>query len=68
MGAVLRDVMHHTIFPRTGKNSAHYSGLFMGATFVHPCLIPHMGFRFNCARNPGFGVGFDRILNPDPLA
>lgn len=68
MGAGLRDVMHYTIFPCTGKTSAHYSSLFTGARFFQPCLIPHMGFRFNCVRSPGFEGGFDRVLNPAPSA
>lgn len=68
MGAGVRYVMHHTIFPCTGKTSAHYSSLFTGAGFFHPCLIPHMGFRFNCVRSPGFEGGFDRVLNPAPSA
>ena len=66
MGAGLKDVMHHTIFLCTGKTSAHYSRLFMGARFFYSSLTPHMGFGFNCERSPGYEGGFDSVLNPGP--
>lgn len=62
MGAGLRDVMHHTIFPCTGKTSAYYSSLLIGARFFQPCFIAHMGFRFNFVGSPGLEEGFDRVL------